>query len=105
QLSRALAREGIPSLRFDYRGMGDSEGDKQRFDDIGQDIRAACDAFCLQTGLTRIVLWGLCDAASAAMMYAAGDARVEGLVLLNPWLHSEESMARTMVRHYYLQRL
>lgn len=105
QLCRGLARAGIASLRFDYRGMGDSEGSKQPFDDIDEDIRAACDAFQAETGLKRVVLWGLCDAASAAMMYAADDPRVEGLVLLNPWLRSEEAMGRVMVRHYYLQRL
>lgn len=105
QLSRALAREGIPSLRFDYRGMGDSEGDKQPFDDINDDIRAACDALQAETGVRRVVLWGLCDAASAAMIYSPEDSRIAGLVLLNPWLRSEEAMGRVMVRHYYLQRL
>lgn len=105
QLARALAREGIACLRFDYRGMGDSEGEKQSFEDIDCDIRAACDAFSAETGIHRIVLWGLCDAASAAMIYAHTDNRIAGLVLLNPWLRSEAAMGKTMVRHYYLQRL
>ncbi len=105
QLSRALARQGIASMRFDYRGMGDSEGEKQPFDAICADIRAACDAFAAETGIRRIVLWGLCDAASAAMIYAHKDTRIEGLVLLNPWLRSESTMGQTMVRHYYLKRL
>lgn len=105
QLSRALACEGIASMRFDCRGMGDSEGDKQPFDDIHEDIRAACDAFCAEAGIERVVLWGLCDAASAAMMYSIEDSRIAGLVLLNPWLQSEDTRARTMVRYYYLRRL
>jgi len=105
QLSRALARENITSMRFDYRGMGDSEGAKQSFEEISEDIRAACDALLAETGLSRLVLWGLCDAASAAMMYAVEDPRIVGLVLVNPWLRSEEAMGRVMVRHYYLQRL
>jgi len=105
QLSRALAREGIASMRFDCRGMGDSGGDKQPFDDIHEDIRAACDAFCAESGIERVVLWGLCDAASAAMMYSIEDSRIAGLVLLNPWLQSEDARARTMVRYYYLRRL
>lgn len=105
QLSRALATQGIASMRFDYRGMGDSEGEKQPFDAICDDIKAALDAFCDETGLTQVVIWGLCDAASAAMIYAHKDKRVRGLILLNPWLRSEAAMGKTMVRHYYLQRL
>jgi len=30
---------------------------------------------------------------------------VQGLVLLNPWVRSEQSLARTHVKHYYRQRL
>jgi exosortase A-associated hydrolase 1 len=57
--------------------------------------------------LRRVILWGLCDAASAILLYlqATGDARVGGVVLLNPWIRSQESLARTRVRHYYAQRL
>jgi exosortase A-associated hydrolase 1 len=51
------------------------------------------------------VLWGLCDAASAAMMYAASDPRVAGLVLLNPWARGEATYAKAQLRHYYLGRL
>ena len=48
---------------------------------------------------------GLCDAASAAMMYAASDSRVSGLVLLNPWVHSPDVEASVRIKHYYWQRL
>ncbi|MDF2177309.1 hydrolase 1, exosortase A system-associated [Aliiglaciecola sp. CAU 1673] len=104
-LSRYLASQGIASMRFDYRGMGDSAGDKQVFDAICADIKSACDHFCLHTGLEKVVIWGLCDAASAAMIYAHKDDRIAGLVLLNPWLRSEQSRGKTMVKHYYLKRL
>ena len=106
QLSRALADANIASLRFDYRGMGDSAGSKQDFDAICQDIEAAID--CLMSTIPhieRVVIWGLCDAASAALIYAPNDARVCGLVLLNPWLRNEQAMAKTMVKYYYLRRL
>ena len=107
-LSRRLATEGYPSMRFDYRGMGDSGGAMRDFDSVADDIEAAITVF-RQTcsSVRRFVLWGLCDAASAALLYvqATGDSRIAGLVLLNPWVRSEASLAQTRIKHYYGQRL
>jgi exosortase A-associated hydrolase 1 len=105
-LGRHLAEHGIPVLRFDYRGMGDSEGDARTFERVEKDICCAIDRFLAEVpGLKSVVLWGLCDAASAALLYAHRDARVSGLVLLNPWVHTEQGRARVQLRHYYLRRL
>ncbi len=105
-LARALAANGIPTLRFDYRGMGDSEGEFAGFEAIGADIRAAVDCLLAeQPGIKRVVLWGLCDAASASMMYAPSDERVAGMVLLNPWMRTEEGHSRTLMRSYYLRQI
>ncbi len=53
------------------------------------------------------MLWGLCDAASAALLYCdeTRDPRIAGLCLLNPWVRSAASLAKTQVKHYYGQRL
>ncbi|MDB5758085.1 MAG: hydrolase 1, exosortase system-associated [Burkholderia sp.] len=105
-LARELAQQGIPVLRFDYRGMGDSEGEIRDFLDVDADLRAAIDAFAAELPAIRdVVLWGLCDAASAAMLYSHQDPRVTGLVLLNPWARTEEGAARAYLKHYYLSRL
>jgi exosortase A-associated hydrolase 1 len=105
-LARYLAQNGIPVLRFDYRGMGDSEGTPVSFEDIDADISAAIDALCAELPeLRRIMLWGLCDAASAAMFYAHRDLRVAGVALLNPWIRTEATQARTYLRHYYVSQL
>tara|TARA_R110001583_G_scaffold143203_1_gene295322 strand:- start:33223 stop:34065 length:843 start_codon:yes stop_codon:yes gene_type:complete len=105
-LARALAAEGIPVMRFDVTGMGDSEGDKKAFDQLDGDISAAIDAFLMQTpALENVVLWGLCDGASAALIYAPQDDRVSGLLLVNPWLENTQAQAQTQLWDYYLKRL
>ncbi|TAN71930.1 MAG: hydrolase 1, exosortase A system-associated [Gallionella sp.] len=105
-LARQLAEQGIASMRFDYRGMGDSEGEMRNFEAIDEDIRAAIDTFLKHVPEVRhVAIWGLCDAASAALYYAHTDARVSGLILLNPWAHTEAGASRARLKHYYLSRL
>ncbi len=105
-LARDLAARGIPVMRFDHRGIGDSDEPFPGFEALDDDIAAALDAFQAHCpGLREVVIWGLCDAASAALFYAHRDPRVAGLVLVNPWVRTPESEARTYLRHYYLRRL
>lgn len=106
QLSRFLATQGISSFRFDYRGMGDNVGKKATFEQIDTDISDAITAFMQNNStIKKVVIWGLCDAASAALMYGFQDPRVNGLVLLNPWLENQQAKAKTMVKFYYLHRI
>jgi uncharacterized protein len=107
-LARAVAAAGHAVLRFDVRGMGDSTGTLRTFEGITPDVASAVDALqARQPGVQRIVLWGLCDGASASLLYLHDrpDSRIAGLCLLNPWVRSEASLARTHVKHYYGQRL
>lgn len=105
-LARDLARSGIATMRFDYRGMGDSEGDPRNFRSINDDIQHALDAFLKAVpALREVVIWGLCDAATAALFYAHRDSRVTGLALLNPWVRTEQGAAGAYLRNYYLSRL
>lgn len=106
-MARYLAARGVPCMRFDYRGMGDGGGPAVGFDAVSSDIEAAIGAFLqAQPGLRRVVLWGLCDGASAVCLYPAEtDARVAGSILLNPWVHTEAGKAKVFLKHYYLRRI
>lgn len=106
-LCRQLAEDGIASFRFDYHGLGDSDGPPALgVDGVENDLRAAIDAFTLAVPtISGVVLWGLCGAASASALYAPADVRVKGLVMLNPWVRTEEGLAKAHLRHYYLGRL
>jgi exosortase A-associated hydrolase 1 len=107
-LARALAAAGYVSMRFDVRGMGDSCGERCGFEGIVPDVAAAIDALHREAPqLHRFVLWGLCDGASAALLYIdeRADPRVHGLCLVNPWARSPASLARTQVKHYYRRRV
>ncbi len=105
-LARALGEAGVATFRFDYRGMGDSTGMRRSFEEIAPDIGAATDEFAARVPeLRQVVLWGLCDAASAACEYAPSDRRIAGLVLANPWVRSEAGLAAAYLKHYYWRRL
>lgn len=105
-LCRRVASAGYPAFRFDYRGMGDSSGAYLDFEHVDAEVHAAISRLqAIAPHTRRVVLWGLCTAASTAMMYAANDPRVAGLVLLNPWVRDEVTSARTQVKHYYTARI
>ena len=107
-LARHLADAGHAVLRFDNRGMGDSSGETRDFLGVEADIAAAIQALQGTVPEVRqVVLWGLCDAASAALLYVDThpEAPVAGLCLLNPWVRSAQTQAGAQVKHYYTRRL
>lgn len=105
-LGRDLAASGIASLRFDYRGMGDSSGVTRTFESVNEDIACATERLIKRVpAVDRVVIWGLCDAAAAALFYAHRDPRVRGVVLVNPWVRTQQGVAQAHLRHYYAARL
>jgi len=106
RLARALAADGIPVFRFDCRGMGDSGGEHPGFEGMSPDIDAAIAAFMAAVPeLDGVVLWGLCDAASAMCLYPDEARRVRGAILVNPWVREGTSYEDVLVRHYYARRV
>jgi len=107
RLARSLAEQGINCLRFDRRGVGDSDGEDPGFRGSGADLAAA--AACLRAecpGLARVHGFGLCDGATAIGLFG-GDAGIDGLILVNPWLVEAASGAppAAAIRRHYRDRL
>ena len=96
-------------LRYDRRGVGDSEGENGGYASELADIDAAMAALRREvSSATRIVAMGNCDAASALML--AGGAGADALVLSNPWTIIDETegaadMPVQALRAHYRARL
>lgn len=85
RLAAAVAAAGHPVLRFDRRGVGDSEGENLGFDRSGEDIAAALALFRAECPhLTRVTAFGNCDAAAALLLHH-GQGGPDALLLANPW--------------------
>jgi pimeloyl-ACP methyl ester carboxylesterase len=109
-LSRRLASEGYPVMRFDYRGMGDASGAMRSFEEVDRPTSARPSkpsrANCAVAAQDRSLGALRCRVGGAPVCRCANhDPRVAGLVLLNPWVRSEASLAQTQIKHYYGQRL
>jgi exosortase A-associated hydrolase 1 len=106
-LSRRLAANGYSVMRFDYRGLGDSEGEARDFERIERDISTALSEFSRRIpSMRKVVIWGLCDAATAGIFYASKyNDSVAGIVMLNPWVRDLQLQAQTVVRDYYGKRI
>ncbi|HSD39615.1 MAG TPA: hydrolase 1, exosortase A system-associated [Rhodocyclaceae bacterium] len=106
RLARGFAAAGYACLRFDLPGLGDSEGALRGFEDNVIALRAAVDLLQKEVpSIERVVLWGLCDGASAAALYAPADPRVAGLLLANPWVRTGQVQAKTLVASYYRRQM
>lgn len=87
-LAAGLAREGVPVLRFDRAGVGDSTGENVGFAGSLHDIFDASLVLANETGVQAIVGVGNCDAATALALFGSRSG-VKAVVLTNPWLRDE----------------
>jgi exosortase A-associated hydrolase 1 len=106
QLASFLQQQQISSLRFDFPGYGDAEGQPTDFIQHAKWLsEVLATAQQAQPQIKQWVLFGLCDGASAILLNQQVLSQAAGLILLNPWCRAAHNHARTMVRFYYWQRL
>ena len=88
-LAARIAACGYSVLRFDRRGIGDSEGENGGFESSGPDIAAAVELMMRECpALRTIVVFGNCDAATALLLHRDAYPAM-ALVLANPWTRDE----------------
>lgn len=94
RMSESFVAMGYPVLRFDYYGLGDSEGAlpermlKEVYSHIEtgryvDDVRDAMDWFEREQGVRRFVAGGLCGGAVTGLLTGQQDERIAGLLALS----------------------
>lgn len=109
KLGDRLATTGYPALRFDHRGIGDSDGVDPGFRNSAPDIAAAVAALrCAFPQVRRVVGWGLCDGASALALHGPS-LGLDGMILVNPWTRDSDASPdlppRAAIASRYRERL
>lgn len=90
--ARAWAARGVPSLRLDLEGIGESDGDASVYRDnaafhrpeLVAQVRAAVDRLADAGTGTRFIVIGLCSGAYWGFHTACEDERVASVVMINP---------------------
>lgn len=86
-LAMRIAAAGMPALRFDYAGTGDSAGDEERPGQVAAwiaSVRAAVRFLRAETGVEEVAMVGLRLGAAMAALAAEEIGDVEALALLAP---------------------
>lgn len=89
RLARALSAAGIPSLRMDLSGLGDSAASRVSLGVKAQAIRDLQDGIgALQAvaGVDEVIVVGICSGAVSAYDVAQVDDRVHGLLMFDGYM-------------------
>lgn len=99
EIARAAGAIGIPAVRFDFSGIGDSAprpGGRSFSENAVAELAEVMDEMSLKTGTKRFVLFGLCSGADMSFKSAQTDERVCGIVQIDPYLYRNK---RWYLRH------
>ncbi len=103
EIARRWASRGVPTLRIDLAGIGDSDGDTSRFEDVAwlyvpeyiRQVQATLDMLESRGLPGRFFVVGLCAGAYWSFHTALADSRIAAVCLLNPrslvwdeWTHA-----------------
>lgn len=113
EAARRWAARGLPTLRLDIEGIGDADGESERFSELAElytdglvmQVRAALSALEAEGYGKRFIVGGLCSGACWSFQAALQDERVVAALLLNPralfWhpsLETERELRRGVLR-------
>jgi len=85
-LAERLADAGFPTLRFDFRGCGDSGMDAEQvgIDEWREDLRAAAEMCRARSGRRKVAAVGLRLGATLVLLESAEKGNLDSLVLWDP---------------------
>jgi alpha-beta hydrolase superfamily lysophospholipase len=92
EIARRWATRGVPTLRLDLAGIGDSDGDTAALVRVASlyapayvgQVRAALDTLSTRGLPSRFVVLGLCSGAYWSTQTALEDERIGTVIMLNP---------------------
>lgn len=107
KIARRLAALGLPTLRFDLHGHGDSlrpPAGPSYHEQVDADLLAAADELARRTGVAHFAILGFCSGAYPAYRAALADPRVDAVLLYDafiyPTLRSRLHHAAVRLRHH-----
>lgn len=100
RLADTLAGKGLPTLRFDYRGCGDSAGDVQDWSVAawGRDVDAATTKLRALSGVSSVYIVGL-RLGGAIAVVGAGRLATKRLVLWDPVVRGSAYLTEIQGQH------
>lgn len=102
EFAESLAARGMPTVRFDYPGTGDSSGNEEdpaRLRAWIDSIKAAAAWLRAETGVTHVTLCGIRLGAALAALAAEELGNVENLVLLAPVIVGKSYIRELSLQH------